>query len=797
MRRFITTTLRATTAASALSMSAMAVPVFAQTASTATAADAAPQLEEIIVTAQRRTENAQRVPITILTATPATLAAAGVVNIVQIERVAPGLQVYQTSGNLIPFLRGVGSSQSAAAFENPIAIYIDGVYQGIKGGLVQDLADIERIEVLKGPQGTLFGRNATGGAISIITRTPSFTETKVELEAGYGRFSEKRTKAYLSTPISSTLAVDASFTGRWDHGFIRNITLNKSANPATNMAGTAKMLWKPNEDFQATLSGSYVYFKDNTSLAQHPQIGTVPTAAVAGFATTYNDYETAADHDTTIYGKTSRATLDLRYDFGSVRLVSISGYIRNLAYGLTDSDNTAGKVAYAGVPAKGEEFSQEVQLQSTTTGPLNWILGAYYTRLKDGYPDGNNLVSASNLPFPIRVTDLTCPTGVTCSATGIVSVIRTKAYAAFGQATYEIATGTKITAGLRYNNETKTQDGTIFRYAAVPGTTSSPLFATDPAPINGRVFGRTTLVPPVHLSKQFSKLTWRLSIDQQLDNNVLAYASYNRGFKSGSYNITTVSPTQAALRPEVIDAYEVGIKSELFDRKLRLNVSAFYYNVKDLQVAFSSSFGISSVQNAAAARMYGLDFDLLASPVRNLQLRAGLNLLNSKYKSYSNASAVLPRLTPTCPSAATVVSIDQARAIGNTPVPSGVGGGCTYVLNATGLRTVFSPKMTGNFGGDYSIDAGEGKVVLNGSVYYNSGFDVIVGGVNGRVPSYESLSAGIAYHAPDDRYFVRIWGENLTNNHRAAYLSPQALVAQQVNVRPITYGITAGLKFAN
>ncbi|MBP7334347.1 TonB-dependent receptor [Niveispirillum sp.] len=778
---------RSTAIALPMMLGALAAPAAAQSAP---ASSGAILLEEIIVTAQKRSENLQDVPISVTAVTADMLDTAGTYNVLDLEKISPGLQVYQTGASVLPFIRGIGSNQSNPGFESPVAVYLDGIYQANKGGNSFDLANIERIEVLKGPQGTLFGRNATGGAINIITKDPG-ERPRIEAEIGYGKFNEKRARAYADGQVTDTLSASVAFTGRWDDGYIDNIFLDKKANPSENMVGMGKLVLKPNDNFTARLSGSYYYHDSATFLSPHVKAGTLPTAAGAGYAPIYGLYDTSTAHDTGVTNKGYRGTLNMDYDFSDMRLVSYTGYVKGSSRTLSSSDISEATIGYSGSRNQpGEQFSQEFQLQSTGNDKVNWIGGLYYMWFKEGF---DNLISASNVPSPIRPIDLTRP------GAGVVafnSFITTEAYAAFAEANARLTDDLRVTAGLRYSSEEKGAKGEMFRFAAVPyaGSPGEDFYNTVLGPASDNLaFGKTPLAA-MDLSKNFDKLTWRLALDYTISDDVMAYASYNRGFKSGTYNPSVVSPAQIPVSPEILDAYEVGLKTELLDRRVRLNSSAFYYDYSNIQVGLISAAGVTTVQNAAAARVYGLDVDLTALLSDQLTLRGAVNLLDSKYKNYASAQVFLPRTTAACSAPPPAITYAQAQTLAAaTKLP----GSCSYALNATGQDLIFAPKISANIALDYDVPMGDARMVLTGALYYNGGYDIVPGGLFGHIPAYESLSLSATYHAPGDRYFVRLWGDNLTDSNHAIYISPQALGIQEVNARPLSFGVTVGFKFGD
>ena len=761
------------------SMIALAWPAMAQN-------NAAPEpggLEEIVVTAQRRAENLQRVPVAVTAVTGETLRVGGIQRTADLQQVTPGLVTTQVGTSFLPFVRGIGSSLSQAGFDSSVAIYIDGVYQANKSATVFELNGIERVEVLKGPQGTLFGRNATGGAINIITKDPG-ENPELRMEAGYGRFDDKRVRLYASTPLSDTLGLNVSFTRRWDNGYVHDLTFGRVAK-TDRIATMGKLVWKPSALFTAKLSLMYNNDSDTAYAVQHVFPGTISAAAARGFLTTSNPFESTLSQLPKAFSHSKAAALNMNYDLGFANIVSITGYRDTLAFSQSDSDLSVANLANTGAPISGKQFSQELQLVSPNSGPFQWITGLYYIWDKQGYTNAfgfQGLQTGSNVPIPTTPASL-IPGAPGATGTPSLSLfttqVTTKAAAIFAQGTYAITNSDRFTAGLRYGQESKSPNGQQYSITSTDGVSFIDTLRNSFNP-------KTT----------FSRLTWRFAYDHRFDNNVMAYASYNRGFKSGSYNPSVISPTAPVVNPETLDAYEVGLKSELFDRKLRLNLAGFYYNYRDIQVQLVGPGGALVTENAGKARIYGLDLDMVIAPSPVFTIRGGLNLLDSTYTKYDRASVFLPKLTTAaCAALPPVVTIGQARTIAATTPAAGVGGNCTYALDANGLRTVFAPKLTANIGVDYNIPIGQSRLNLAGSAYYNSGYDFSPGGIFAHVNSFETVNASVTFYAPNDRYYVRIWSENLTDDLHPVYLSPQTAAFQVANNRPISYGVTFGANF--
>jgi iron complex outermembrane receptor protein len=352
-----------------------------------------------------------------------------------------------------------------------------------------------------------------------------------------------------------------------------------------------------------------------------------------------------------------------------------------------------------------------------------------------------------------------------------------------------------LTAGLRYTTENRGIDGYRFSYAALPaaGNTNQGLLntvlGTEPL-----VFGESIAPSSITVKDtNFSKLTWRAALEYKINRDVMIYASNNRGFKSGTYNATSLGAEAVPVKPEVLDAYEVGFKSEFADHRIRVNASAFYYDYSNIQVGLITGAGVTSVENAAGAQIYGLDLDVAVAPTSNLSIRGAINLLDSKYTNYDRAQIFLPKTSAAaCPSSVSTLTQAQADAIAAAPK---IAGACSVALDARGLPLIFSPRFTANISPEYTIPVGDSRVDLSAAFYYNSGFDITPGGYFSHVGAYEDLSLSATYHAPHDRYFVRLWSDNVTNSNHAIYISPQSASFQEISARPISYGVTIGAKF--
>ena len=699
------------------------VPAVAQTVPAdqdAASAASSDQLGEIIVTAQRRNERLQDVPISVSAVSAEGLANKGIDNLIGLSASVAGLQYQITAISPSIYLRGVGSNDGNPNIEPSVALYVDGVYIASPNASFTDFNNIQRVEVLKGPQGTLFGRNATGGVIQIITKDPSHTPS-AQLTAGYGNYNTYMVKAYATAPLSDTLAVDFALTRRNQRdGYGKEVNTGADINRSKNFAVRSKALWEPTEALTVRVSGDYsnsftalpafVLPKGVVGLDGIPGSGSFSARANLLPSGTIKQYGGAAH---------------ISYDTGSVVLTSITAYRRSRSRNVFDSDATDLNVIAADLPNLTKAFTQEVQIGSPADAKLQWIVGGFlydnsvryvYSRLT------GSAISSAGIPY-----------------LDINSTQEGRSYAAFGQATAELVDRVKLTGGLRYTTE------------------KQRLFGTTRT-----IFGEAP-VPPG--SQKFSKLTWRVALDYEINNNAHSYISYNRGVKSGGFNLNL--PTAPPFQPEILDAYEIGLKSELLDRRLRLNAAAFLYKYKNIQLqVIAPTGGQSYSQNAAAATIKGIEAEIEALPVENLTLTANFTVLDGKYDSYPGAP--LFTASPLTPHAA--------------------------FQDASGNDTVATSPFTGSVGFEYRIPTSIGRFSLNSSLYYNDGFYF---GPDKNFPqkSYYLLSSAVNWQSEDEKYGLRIWGANLTNDKYFVQGTPSGFGNLAIRGAPRTYGVTGTVKF--
>jgi iron complex outermembrane receptor protein len=613
-------------------------------------------IADIVVTATRREERLQDVPVTVTAITGDALTSANIGNVRTLNQIVPGFTGGRGGGAFFPVIRGVGSTGISVGDEPNVALYVDGVYQPDAVGNWVDLVEIERVEVLRGPQGTVFGRNATGGLVNVITPDPSFN-LRGRVAVRYGRLrndaGDLDVRGYVTGPLSSTLAADLAVNYQHTEGYVKDLIRGSDhlgEDEVVNIRG--KLLFKPSDTVKFVLTGSFMDrtgspnvpqpYQDNTLGKQFPGV-VLPTGPWQGSLT----------EDTRLDVRRYNAAFHTQFEFENFNLETTSGYSDLDFFQLGDSDST--NIFLESFPARllSKSFSQEVRLLSTGSRRLQWIVGAYFFDL-----NGRSPFSLISRRPPAAAT-----------ARVFNSTLTTRSYSGFVEGTYELTPQLFLTAGGRYTTEDRT-----FRQV-----------------FNGRdLFGK--------VKSSFNKWTYRGALRYNFAEDANIYASYGTGFKSGVYNMSGVSPLP--VNPETIEAAEVGIKADPASW-LRTNLSAFHYNYDDLQVQAKDSAGPGYLlQNAATAEIYGGELEITAQATPDLMLRSSIAYLNATYDKFPAAQSFFP-----------------AR---NLLTGALIGGNTVATLPADGKQLGRAPKWTVNLGGEWGHDLAGGRLGVSSNVFYSS-----------------------------------------------------------------------------
>lgn len=726
-------------------LAALAASPAAAAQETATEApqEAESGLQDIIVTAQKRNQSLQDVPVAISAVTSDALTTSGISTTTELAVAVPGLNVTQQLASIAPIIRGVGNYNAAPGAEGAVATYVDGVYQPDAYGAILSLANIERIEVLRGPQGTLFGRNATGGLIHIITQEPSEI-TSGELSVSYGNKETFEGSAYVTGGLAEGVAADlAIFFRNQDDGFGKNLVTGNKALYRDELALRSKLFVNATDTLKITLSGDYGKATSDLGVVRRPDYGTVTLLGTAP-PTDFFEFRRAIDNKsvTKQWGGFVRADLEL----GGLDLMGLVSYRENRTHLSIDQGESPVPFLPIDLPLETDTLTGELQLKSNGDGPFKWIAGLYYMDSRAGvYPFG--------LSGPGFTAQTAAAPGGPYRASDRTNEQNTTSYSAFGEVEIELGDSTSLTAGARITKDKRSFESQTINYP---------------------VAGGTIVTPARNLKADYTEPTWRLVLDHRFTDDVMVYASYSRGFKSGIYNV--FAPAGDPVNPETLDSFEIGFKSEI-GGVLRFNGSAFTYDYKDLQLTTQVA-GAAVLTNAAAARSKGFELEANWLATDRLTIDANVSYVDAKFKAFPNAELTTsnPTLAP-CPGGA------PARP------------NCVRFGDASGNRLPRAPEWTFSIGARYEQPVSFGVVGGSANVYYNDGFFNDFANRFAQ-DDYTLVNASLfAAFGPNESYRVTLWGKNLTN---AKYYSFGTATALGDFVAPNfgrQYGVRLGLSF--
>ena len=716
----------------------------------------------IIVTAQRRAEAQVDVPISITTLGSDALETASVNALADIAKMTPSLRFDFAGGFFQPTIRGIGTAVTTSGGGGNVGIYIDGFYSPNPLAADFDLISVDSIQVLKGPQGTLFGRNTTGGAILVQTRKPDSYANSLEAKVSYGRFNEAEAQAFGNYVISDRVAMTVEGQYRRGDGYLTNISNGKRVGDYENWSVRLGMKAELSDNVEVLLRYKHGSVDDPTPLLtasySGPEFGGrggQPYAAFTpGVDYTYNRREIAsgsAPADQEFFKSNSdvlQGTISADLGFGN--LTSYSQYRSENVDSSIELDYSGAPVFQLGLPNFNETYSQELLLTSKPGTALQWTAGLFYFQNRDTY-----VTYYDYFPFlpPAFGGPLLSRTRLGGSST------TTKSYAAFVDATYEVTPQLFITAGVRYAHD-KIDDA---YYNTVDGT-GTKVYISD---VNPGALDRV----------EDDRVTPRFVIRYKPTDEMSVYASYTKGYKAGILDVgggaaSCATGQTCSVKPETIDAFEGGVKYD--SGRLSFEASAFYYDYKDLQVSLFIS-GTAKIINAATSEIYGLDGQVRYRVNDNFSFNAGGAYVHARYKRFEQAPIY------------ELCTAGLACGINTFQLDS-----TTTLRNVTMQRT---PKFTGNFGARYTTDLADGELALSGNLFYSSSFFFGPSGIQFKEGAYETLSLRAQWTDPSDKYSIAVWGDNVTDSKYRTQVQYNNPGIGANWAKPITFGVELGFKF--
>lgn len=783
------------------------------------------EVEEIIVTAQRRQEAVEDVPMSVTVLTPEALTTLGINSVRDLQNVTTGFLVNNSGSYPQPAIRGV-TTINAGAYENNVALYVDGLYQYTAQVLNMDLPNVQNIQVLKGAQGTLYGRNATGGAILIDTIDPG-PSWLGNAEMTYGRFDDQRFRGYAAGPLTDTVGFSIGGTYRRTDGYYKEASISTPGETRGHALGLkqqsvrTKFKVDVTDSFRATLAYNYVRASDPRGV-YFTSTENVSTPYTGNNATRPTELGEVAGDVFVLDLDQHEGSLKLEIDTAWGTLRSVTGYTANNLDTSYDSDGSYSPSSYSRSIIEDRIWQQSLDYTINTIDSVELIVGATYYQIHTQYdPDWANVLS-------------TAPSGAT-AGTPISSYVRAQetffwrlkeAYAGFADVTWRATDKLSLAIGGRYSKEN--QD-----VAAAKNT-----YCTTTAGCTGGVaFGGITSTPFTRANSAddstYSKFTPRASIRYEIAPRMNVYASYTKGFRSGEWNSTPPNDANIGLwkdlgeiGQETVDSYEVGFK--MATGSVRFDVAAFYSDYQDLQVSYTTfqpapiNAAVVTLQSVPEAEIKGLEASLDFEPATDFNVRTGATWLHARYGD--NAVFTGTSVSPT----GTGYN-DNSDPLKVFPNRSSV------AMDISGDQMARAPDLTAFLGLDYLIRHGDGGILLAANARYTDSYvvtnpslwggepltdytarlasdpdalpnnDVILAGTEyadrsdkqrARQGSFTLINASVTYTDPSDTYYVRLWGNNLTDKIYRVHYNPTSAGTYSPIGEPRTYGVTFGYKFS-
>lgn len=746
-------------------------PPVAEPAPTATPQDQG--LQDIVVTAQRRSENLQKAAISVTAAGTDDLKRAAVTEVSGLTTLAPALQASRQGAFTIFYIRGVGGPSVNAYSESPVAYNLDGIYVSRANSVNGQFFDIERIEVLKGPQGTLYGRNATAGAINVITQKPKLDKVEGYLNLEYGNFEKKQAEGAINLPIGSRTAVRAAFQVIDRDGYFRDGTDNEKSQSARL---SVRSQLTDAIDVTAGFDYSHLGGRNAGAAVLLPE-GAAPTrgglgdpavtALFTGSSLNQSIFPGAiipmpqnqTYQDTDVYGIHVQADIDTA--IGKLTILP--------AYRKSHARNFATTFAFPlGDDTNQEQTSLEVRLASSGSNRIDYVIGGYY--FKD--------TSDFRLLADSQFIGITSQIGHTYTETA----------ASFGQLTFHVTDQLRLTGGARYTWEQK-------RLEATGQNLPPAVFAGFP---QVRPLGFTQTQPydvTVNSARNFNAFTYKVGVEFDAGPRSLVYANYGTGYKSGGFFIAA---TNNSYDPEKVKSATVGVKNRFFDNKLQLNAEAFYQRYSDQQFShlgfLNGNTGVLlgyPVENAGRSRIYGAELEMQYLPRHNTLIGLQVQYLNAKYQSFSY---VAPDL-----------SVPLGLAPGTVPAASACGTSlatASYIVDCSGKPLLQSPKWVVSGGVSQTVDlANGGRIVLDVRSRFETSrqtSETFLAATEAGSNTRTDLTA--TYHDPSDKFTLAAYVNNLENKDvvGSAFVSPLYPLFNYATATlrpPRIYGVRAGVKF--
>lgn len=757
----LTSALCATTA---LGVLAVAAPAIAQEGFT----------EEILVTATRRAASLQDVPLAVTAVSKDQLQRNAIFDISNLDTLAPGLSFGASGSDARPSIRGARTETINERQDPVIGFFVDGFYLARTSQAFSAFFDLEQVEILRGPQGTLFGRNTFGGAVTMRSARPDLDEFDYSASIEYGSFDRIRAEAMINVPLTDTLAFRAAGVMDRDDGYITNLS-NEAENFGQRDSDNLRvsMLWEPTDTFDATLrfrhwnqggigAGDFGYqvigtVADATGTTTDVT-GTFapgnPRNGAGGVPLDPGPYEVFRDTPLTRTTDSYMVDLDLNWDLGFARLRSLTSYTDYSGFRQNDSDFSPAPGSFSSVDTMSETFTQELQILSPDDGgPLEWIAGAYFLQddvREDFVFDGICALQDDdmNAITPRACVDNTYATPTTIGF-GRSGNVDTTSYAFFGQATYSVTDELRVTGGIRYTNDNKEFSRFALRQFATaadinpgnPGVIFDPTDVALTNPETGEPFVEET----------FDRVTWRVGVEYDLTPDNLVYFTASTGFNSGGFNTAGQTVDQIAFGPQNVRAWEIGSKNSYPDLGLTLNISAYYNEFTELlaqgftavPIEGGGTTVVAFSTNAGDADVWGIEGEATWQPTDELTLAANFAYTNAELGNFILGNPFVQ--------GGTDVTVD----------------GTTFSNRVVldGENVALTPDFTTTLSAQYVYDMGKnGTITPFLQFFYSTGYQTADIPFDGSIQGdYTKTDLTVTWMDEDERFSIAGYVQNLEN----------------------------------
>jgi iron complex outermembrane receptor protein len=766
-------------------------PILAQDSAAETA-----ESGDIIVTARRRDEALQDTPVAITAVNAAMLENKAATDIGSLMGTAPSLLITrQSSGGSAANLsiRGMSYADVEKSQEPAVGVVVDGVFIGTNTGQLLDAFDVEQIEVLRGPQGTLFGRNTIGGVIS-VRRTRPTMEFGGKIDATYSSFNSWQTRAVVNVGDGENFGVKGWYFHNESDGFYRNGITGERAGASNNDSFGGALLIKPEgSGFDALLTVEKLNQRFDPVTSNISRTGELFCLLIPANQCNRDPisdiYTTFNSPAISIY-KSPSATLEMNYDTGGVKITSVTGWRKSKEYQTQDFDSSTLDLFYTLRLQDYKQFSQELRFSGNIGSSIDYVVGGFY------FDSSYDLVQHTRRNNPTADPQVVDPNPRE-------TVASNESYAFFGDFNISLSETLRLSVGGRWTHDKKALT-TGFR---VTGSVGDGVAS-------------------------FSKFTPKIGVDWRPNDDTMLYAGWSRGYRSGGFSprAATVATASAAYGPETVDSFEIGTKLDLADRRIQLNIAAYYSDYKDLQQNTTIPGGPNGNQtitsNVGKATIKGLEIDFAAKVTDDFRITGAIGLTDSKFNEFlagnsiSGARSVFIGTVPA--GAAAIIAAGGANLAAYNATPT--------LLDYSGNRLIYAPKVTAALGAEYTADLGGAEMVLNLGYRYISAYDqqislgpisgtlpnaAIVGGalvvtqpstplvVNGNDPRVRSdrqglldASATVRFDLGGMKAKATVWGRNLADDRGpTSAFTVAGLFSFSTAREPRAFGATVGFEF--